>query len=90
MQDYGKVYEALRVALYARGVHLDPYTVMEAATLLARYLSRCDKPSLDGFEAMMKHALNKAGVALDLERVIREVGRLTGMGCDENHRLRNH
>ncbi len=86
---YSRVYEALRIVLYAKGVHLDPYTVMEAATLLSRYFTHCDDASLEGFENLMKKALESVGVSIDLTPVIREVARLVEAGCEENHRLRN-
>ena len=89
MRSYTRVHDALRRVLYWNGVHLDPYTVMEAATLLSRYFDHCDKSSLEGFELLMGKALRDAGASVDLEHIIREVARVANVGCEENHRLRS-
>ncbi len=83
--------EALRRIVSNRGYVVDPYSMLEVATLIARYASRCDDGSLMGAEGMLSSILAKAG-AVDAvgeaRDIIREVVETLG-GCEENHRLRS-
>ena len=87
---YARLLDLLRRSLYARGYVLDPYSVMEVATLVANYIRRCEESSWLGAVGLLSKILGKAGVddSEDEARgIIREVVELLG-GCEENHRLR--
>ncbi len=87
-------YEAVRRTLverlYARRIVVDPYTLMEVATLINLYFARCDPGHLEGAEDALGLILRKLGVKEPMRtarEVISEVVARVKPGCEENHRL---
>ena len=88
---YDELRASLLQSLYGRRIVVDPYTIMEVATLVSLYVSSCERGYFEGAVKALSTVLGKLGVdgyERVAEDVIREVVLKGGGGCEENHRHR--